>query len=595
MEKVESRDAMNRKSIGYRLAGSLAILSFFFSQTPPIRALAAIGLLDPWTSRYTAVAYPTLTSIPLFAVPAGTQRLLVVAVASTRGTRGSQTIDVSFGGVWLTQAEGDAGANSRQHTYLFYLLDADIPSGNQRLVVSITGGASSRNFVYTGVYSGVDQSTPITSSRNFNSLNVVNGNVGPFSTDLLIGSGEQAVEVINLATGTRTISGWATYWTRSIDNRGGTYHAYIAADSTAAPTSSLHYASGNCLKSMSAMSIHPFVPTPTPTATSTATQTPTPTETATPTATATPTETPTPTVTLTPTTTSTATSTPTRTPSCPVDSFETDNDYANASVIATDGSAQWHNNAPPDDEDWATFFAAAGHTYIIQTELLNDIISSDPLANDTLLYLYDTDGITQLAFNDDIGWVGGVYYRESMITWTALASGWYSVRELQWGPTAGYDIRDCHEYTLSVQDQTPTPTSTPTQTATPTRTPTPLPLEGFISAGYPALLLNAPDIDVIPRLSAQVLSGSVQGGSGQPYTLWLHVVDPNGTDAVYSFQLTDPLTFVIDAAFTHDDHFGCGIRGRWRAWYTLEDSNGDNVTSPTTTWSVEFPSVHGVP
>ena len=81
------------------------------------------------------------------------------------------------------------------------------------------------------------------------------------------------------------------------------------------------------------------------------------------------------------------------------------------------------------------------------------------MANDTLLYLYGTDGTTQLAFNDDVGWttwyLGYYYYRESIITWTATLGGTYYVRELQWGPTGGYpNIRDCHAYSLWVQDVT---------------------------------------------------------------------------------------------------------------------------------------------
>jgi hypothetical protein len=105
------------------------------------------------------------------------------------------------------------------------------------------------------------------------------------------------------------------------------------------------------------------------------------------------------------------------------------------------------------------FYATAGRAYEIRTRLLNDINQSSTRANDTLLYLYDTNGTTQLAFNDDVGstnwYMGNYYYRESIIRWTAPASGWYYVRELQWGPTAGYTINDCHEYAIWIQDTTP--------------------------------------------------------------------------------------------------------------------------------------------
>ncbi len=162
---------------------------------------------------------------------------------------------------------------------------------------------------------------------------------------------------------------------------------------------------------------------------------------------------------------------------CTPNSYEPDNIATQAQVITTDGVTQTHNNTnPPNEEDWVTFQAVGGHMYEIRTQLLNDINQSDTAANDTLLYLYGTDGVTQLAFNDDVGYatwyLGYYYYRESIITWTAPSSGWYFARELQWGPTAGYTIRDCHSYAWWVTDLTPTPTPSQTSTATPTSTPT---------------------------------------------------------------------------------------------------------------------------
>jgi len=139
------------------------------------------------------------------------------------------------------------------------------------------------------------------------------------------------------------------------------------------------------------------------------------------------------------------------------DSYEADNSFAQAQVISTDGVPQCHVNTDPvSEEDWVKFEAVNGHDFEIRTKLLNDINQSDAAANDTLLYLYGTDGTTQLAFNDDVGYtswyMGSYYYRESLILWTAPSDGWYYVRELQWGPTAGYSIRDYHWYEVWVQD-----------------------------------------------------------------------------------------------------------------------------------------------
>ena len=243
------------------------------------------------------------------------------------------------------------------------------------------------------------------------------------------------------------------------------------------------------------------MPAATPTATP-VTPTATPeTPTATP---ETPTATPV-TPTATPVTPTATPVTPTATPQCLNDVNEPDNTSAQAQTISTDGVRQCHVNAQRvevvsgtpvvvQDEDWVKFGAVTGHAYKIGTQLVNDINQSDTAANDTLLYLYATDGMTQLAFNDDVGsrtdWYmtppySSYHYRESLLQWMAPADGWYFVRELQWGPTAGYTIRDGHRFWLWVQDLTTpaplaaafgsseTPAAAPPE-ATPTLEPTSL-------------------------------------------------------------------------------------------------------------------------
>jgi hypothetical protein len=209
----------------------------------------------------------------------------------------------------------------------------------------------------------------------------------------------------------------------------------------------------------------PVTPTATPETPTATPETPTATP-ETPTATPeTPTATP-ETPTTTPETPTPTPVTPTPTPVCSgstTDSYEADNTYAQAQEISTDGAPQCHvNTNPVSEEDWVRFGAVNGHAYEIGTRLLNDINQSDAAANDTLLYLYDVDGTTQLAFNDDVGYTtwyqGYYYYRESRINWTAPSDSSYYVRELQWGPTAGYSIRDYHWYELWVLDlDAPTP------------------------------------------------------------------------------------------------------------------------------------------
>ena len=561
---------MKLRSTAVRVVVALILVLLVLTALPAGSASAAINQQQAWTNLYAGAAYPGTYS---YTVAAASQRMLVVAVSSTRSTAGAQTTaTVTYGGQALTLAVGDAASAARQHTYLFYLKDTPgvMNGAAQNLVVTIAGGTSSYNYVYAAVYSGVDQSaSPITSSRNFNSLATSQTAVGPFASALTIGTGDQAVEIINLtqaATPAQTITVWSINWFPILGPNSALdlYSSYVSTNSTAGTTTSQHTASGNTLNSMSAMSIKAF----------------------------------------------------TITPLCSPDSYEPDNSAAQARVIPTDGTTQDHLNTPTTEEDWFKFNAVAGHPYEIHTMLLNDINQSDTAANDTLLYLYGTNGTTQLGFNDDVGyatWYMGYYfYRESIISWTAPAAGTYYVQELQWGPTAGNTIRDCHAYRIWVQDMTPpTPTFTPTRTYTPTNTPTntptftptftptlthtPMPLAGATFVQYSAMLLNAPDFG----LNAQTVSGRINGGV-KPYTVVVHIISPDKTvgnngDITYTPTVQPDGTFVVDVFISGNTHFGCDYQGIWQAYFEISDSGGHNATSTTITWAVSFPRVHAIP
>jgi hypothetical protein len=581
-----------------------------------------------WSAVYSGAAFPGTYS---YTVGAGVGRMLVVAVSSSLSASpgATQTATITYGGVSLIQQVGDGGTQSISHTYLFYLRDtpAVMDGAAHNLVVTITGGTTRWNYVYAAVYAGVDQSgSPITDSKNYNSLATQSATIGPFSTALTVGNGDQAVEIVNLtrtATSARTMTTWARNWFPALgpNSSAAFTSAYAAGDNTPGTTTSQHTASGTCYSSMSAMSIKMFVPTPTPTATATSTHTLTNTPTNTPTITLTRTPTPTVTLTTTPTPTNTPTatrtSTPTNTqiPACLpyTDYSEPDNSAALARAVPADGSTEDHLNMPANnpgaDEDWYTFQAVAGHPYEIRTMLLNDINSGDLTANDTLLYLYDSDGSTQLGFNDDVGnttwYLGAYYYRESIINWTAPASGWYFVRELQWGPTSGYTINECHAYRFWIQDMsvapptdTPTPTRTmtrtPTVTATPTQTMTPTPaLAGASSVVYTALILNAPQFG----LPAQTITGTVLGGLA-PYQVTFYVKAPGQSDgeaAVYTKNVASAGGFQLTPADTGVVNFGCDQEGIWEAWFVISDALGSTATSNRITWTVNFPRVHGIP
>lgn len=166
---------------------------------------------------------------------------------------------------------------------------------------------------------------------------------------------------------------------------------------------------------------------------------------------------------------------------CAQDPYELDDTWSTATWLLPNAGPQKHTLEPPTDLDWVKFDARAGASYTLQTD---DLLGS----TDTLLTLYDTDGTTLLAANDDI--VTGADPR-SRIVWIAPANGTYFARVRDYYQAGA---RGCLGYELILAatyrnylpliiapppppPPTPTLTNTPTATATrpPTLTPTPTP------------------------------------------------------------------------------------------------------------------------
>jgi len=119
-----------------------------------------------------------------------------------------------------------------------------------------------------------------------------------------------------------------------------------------------------------------------------------------------------------------------RTIPCVADPQEEDDSAATARPMLTTGESRTYNTCPAGDPDWVRFTAEAGTLYVIQTTNLG-------IAGDTELHLYDTDGITELAHNDDYG-----YTPASRIIWTAPRDGLFYVKAHHHNPNAaGADTR----------------------------------------------------------------------------------------------------------------------------------------------------------
>ncbi len=118
---------------------------------------------------------------------------------------------------------------------------------------------------------------------------------------------------------------------------------------------------------------------------------------------------------------------------CAPDGEEGDNDRTQARMVTVGAAARTHNFCPASDEDWVKFSAKKGKVYVLQTTNL-------AFASDTVLHLYDTDGTTELAQNDDYGYTSG-----SRIVWEAPADGLYFAKvrhanPVASGPNTQYDL-----------------------------------------------------------------------------------------------------------------------------------------------------------
>ncbi|MBN2581614.1 MAG: leucine-rich repeat domain-containing protein [Planctomycetes bacterium] len=96
------------------------------------------------------------------------------------------------------------------------------------------------------------------------------------------------------------------------------------------------------------------------------------------------------------------------------------------------------------DQDMFALEATAGTTYDIRVTSDDALAKCDPPLEDSCLWLYDTDGLTRLAWDDDGGLDGG-----SRLVWTAPADGAYYVA------VDAYDVDDIGRYTLEVDTIVP--------------------------------------------------------------------------------------------------------------------------------------------
>jgi len=129
----------------------------------------------------------------------------------------------------------------------------------------------------------------------------------------------------------------------------------------------------------------------------------------------------------------------------PPDAYEVDDTRANARWIIPDAPMQVRSFYAQGDRDWVRFYAATGITYTLMT-------TNTGGHSDTVLYLYDRDGITLITSNDD----APDRWPASRIDWQPSTGGFYWAKVEHWDPWA-YGCTT--GYGLSITGSRPTPFS----------------------------------------------------------------------------------------------------------------------------------------
>jgi hypothetical protein len=165
-----------------KIASAFIIVMLALSALPVSPAFAASAELSAWTNIHSSspgndngtINAGTLT------VPGGANRILVVAVCAELSANNSMTtLSASLGGTPLTLIGSTiANAGAREHCYMGYLNDSQIPAGASALTVpyNVNGNNDQVDGIHVrwAVYSGVDQTNPIfDSSANSNATTAI--------------------------------------------------------------------------------------------------------------------------------------------------------------------------------------------------------------------------------------------------------------------------------------------------------------------------------------------------------------------------------------------------------------------------------------
>lgn len=233
--------------------------------------MAQVSTLQNWTNIYHGTS--TNQQNVNYTVPTGSNsnRVLVVAIASSQSDQDARTVSVlSYGGQTLTLATGDMGSNLQQHSALYYLNEAGLDAASSAtLSVQVTGDNTWYTDVWAAVFDYVNQASPLTDNKNYNSGTSAVTSFS-FSSSLTVNTNNRAVEVVSCvrsgSSSLRTIN-YATNWsnineqTATYGGSGTDYAIRNGVCNRTIPTTNITDASstsfsGSALASMTALSLN---------------------------------------------------------------------------------------------------------------------------------------------------------------------------------------------------------------------------------------------------------------------------------------------------------------------------------------------------
>jgi hypothetical protein len=156
------------------------------------------------------------TGTGAYTVPAGTDRLLVFVTGFEHIGSDFPITNVTFGGVSMTRAIGDVMDTSPaavDRCEIWYLKDANIPSGSNSFVVTYSGGTPSDIMHAYGLYSNVNQINPIVHTMS-------NPTTTNDPVEATVNVEEGGMGVAGVVGGIQSSYVWGNSWSERTDQQG---------------------------------------------------------------------------------------------------------------------------------------------------------------------------------------------------------------------------------------------------------------------------------------------------------------------------------------------------------------------------------------